>query len=315
MNSPENHSWSDSFYKIIKNLFFLALFLQFVPGAVKGVKSLFSVTFLTKTHIGYMTISGEITDVHSYVKQIEAFAKDQDIKGLLIRVNSPGGYAGSSYVLFNELQKFQAKKPVVVVIENICASGAYYAAVAADTIISSPLALVGSVGVLMGIPNVKELMEYWKVHYTFVQSGTYKTAGSPLKQMAPQELAYLQTLSDNNYQQFLKDVAENRGLNIKHAKEWADGKIFTGNQALKLHLIDKFGTFQDGLDEIKKLTKITTDVTLIQVKKPSPLLKLITGEDDDVDGEQASAASITATFIRDVYAKLSSRTTTPVSTL
>lgn len=315
MNTDEKRSWSDTFFKTIKNLFFLFLFLSFVPGIIVNLKNVISDAFFAKTQIGYMTLNGEITDVHHYVKQIETFAKDADIKGLLIRVNSPGGYAGSSYVLFNELRKFQEKKPIVVVVENICASGAYYAAITADSIISSPLALVGSIGVLMGVPNVKELMEHWKVHYTYVQSGSYKTAGSPLKDLEPLELEHLQALSDNNYQQFLKDVAENRGLAIKHAKEWADGKIFTGNQALQLHLIDKLGTFQDGMSEIKRLAKIKGEVQLVHIKKPSQLMRLITGDDGDVDGEQISAATVVASFIGDVSAKLVAQHSAPTNSL
>lgn len=315
MNSDEKPSWSDTFFKNIKNLFYLFLFLAFVPSVIVSLKNSMADTFFAKTQIGYITLTGEITDSHSYVKQIEAFTKDKDIKGLLIRINSPGGYAGSSYVLFNELRKLQEKKPIVVVIENICASGAYYAAITADTIITSPLAMVGSIGVLMGIPNVKDLMEHWKVHYTYVQSGTYKTTGSPLKDMEPQEQKYLQTLSDDNYQQFLKDVADNRSLNIKHASEWADGKIFTGNQALKLHLVDKLGTFQDGLNEIKRLAKIKDEVQLVHIKKPSKIMQLISGDEDDGEGEQMSAASLVATFLSDVYAKFVVHHSSPTITM
>ncbi|MFA6527601.1 MAG: signal peptide peptidase SppA [Candidatus Babeliales bacterium] len=315
MSTDQKTSWSDTFFKTIKNLFYLFLFLAFVPSIIVNLKNVLSDTFFAKAQIGYMTLNGDIADSHHYVKQIEAFAKDNDIKGLLIRINSPGGYAGSSYVLFNELRKFQEKKPVVAVIENICASGAYYAAITADTIISSPLAMVGSIGVLMGIPNVKELMEHWRVHYTYVQSGTYKTTGSPLKDLEPQELTHLQALSDNNYEQFIKDVAENRSLNIKHATEWADGKIFTGNQALKLHLVDKLGTFKDGLDEIKRLAKIKDEIQLVQIKKPSLFMRLISGDEDDADGQEASAASVAARFIGDIYTKLVVQHSSPVITM
>lgn len=300
MNTEEKQSWSDSFFKAIKNLFFLLIFITFIPGLIINLKNLLTDTFFAKTQVGYLALSGEIDDSHAYVKQIESFAKDDDIKGLLIRVNSPGGKAGSSYVLFNELLKFQAKKPIVVVVENVCASGAYYTAITADTIISSPFAMVGCIGVLAGIPNVKELMESWKIHYTYVQSGTYKTIGSPLKDIEPHELAHLQALSDNNYQQFIKDVADNRGLNLKHAIEWADGKVFTGTQALKLHLVDKLGTFSDGLDEIKRLIKASGDIQLIKIKKPSLFSRLISGEDDDGEGQEASATHIAAQFMHRV---------------
>ncbi len=309
MEHEKKRSKSESFFAILKNLFFVLLILQFVPIMISGVKSTFEDILFPKAHVGYLSIDGSITDARFYIKKLGDFAKSSDIQALLLRVNSPGGYSGTCHAVFNELKKFKDKKPVVAVIENVGASGAYYIAMASNIVIANPLSMVGSIGAFMELPNFKELLSAWKVNYRYVQSGTFKTAGSPVKEVTPEEIAYLQKLSDAQYDQFIKDVAACRGLTENDHKLWADGKIFTGLQALDLKLIDKLGSMTDAIDEIKRLLETDEEIKLVQAKKQQGLLKMLGGE-DDFGTESMSFSNVLASFMSDVWTLFTLKQTT-----
>ena len=306
------------FFEIIKNLFWLLLFLQFAPVVLSGLKKTIEEAVSPKVKVGHLTISGMITDSTFYVKKIRKFLKSQHIKALILKLDSPGGLPGSAQAIFYELQKFREKKPVVAFIENIGASAAYNIAAACNHIVSSPSALVGSIGVWMQIPpNVKYLAEDWKIKFRTVKSGEFKTAGSPFKDMTPAEKQYLQGVSDDSYNQFVKHVADNRDVSAEDHKTWANGKIFTGNQALKLKLIDSLGSELDAIDEVKKLALIEKEkeIKLVRPKRPSKFMRFF-GSEDDANSD-TGFSSLTAKFIVDVVNKVSTNlnSSTPQSTL
>jgi protease-4 len=290
-----NHVHNDSmkkigFYERVKQVFFILLILQVAPFILMNLKNFFSEAFLPKTDVGMLSFDGMVTNSEFYVKQLHSFLKNPHIKGLLIKIDSPGGVAGSSQALFNELKRFKGKKPVIALVENMCASGSYYIAAAADYIIASPSSLVGSIGVVLGragmpIPNLKERMEDWKIKFEYIQAGAYKTAGNFFKDPTKDEREHLQSFVDDTYAQFVHDVADARGLDVATEKEWADGKIFTGNQALKLKLIDQLGSLQEAIDELKKRAGITTEIKLVAPNRKKGFMKFITGDDDGYDGE------------------------------
>jgi len=304
MSTPEKRSKADAIFSVLKNIFFVVLILQFLPSIFSNFKTAADDALSPKAHVGLLNVTGEINDPSFYIKRLEEFSKDSDIKALLLRVNSPGGFPGASQAFFSELKRFKEKKPVVVLVENLCASAAYNVAVAANTIIATPSALVGSVGVYMGLPNIKNFMESWKVYYSFVQSGAYKTVGSSVKDTSADEKKYLQQLSDDTYQQFLTDVALERKLSIKDAKVWADGKVFTGNQALKLKLIDKVGSYYDAVTEIKKLAKITQEIQFVHAKRTTGIMKFLSG-DDEYGLEESSSTMVDS--MADSVARFASR--------
>lgn len=308
MEHGTKRSKMDNFFNVIKNLFWILLVLSIAPMMLSGLKTSVEDMLFPKVHVGYLVINGEIKDSAYYVKKIEEFSKATDIKALLLKINSPGGYSGSSQVIFNELKKLSEKKPVVAWIENTGASGAYYVALAAHSIIASPISLVGSIGVFMELPNVKELLSSWKVDYRYVQSGAYKTTGSMVKDLSEKELEYLQALSDDQYDQFIKDVAACRHLSIKDHEVWANGKAFTGNQALKLKLVDKLGSYTDAIAEVKRLAKIEEEIKLIQPKRPSNLMRLLSS-DDEIGQDSMSVSDSVAGFLSDVCDKFSLKQT------
>ena len=157
-----------------------------------------------KAKVGLLKFSGLIGNNEFYIKHIHKFLKASNIKALLVKIDSPGGLPGSSQALFNELKKFREKKPIVVMIDDICASGAYYIAAAGSHIIANPSSMIGSIGVMFGIhgmpmPNLEKLMEDWKIKFEFIQSGKYKSAGNFFKKNSEEELGILQGVSDDTY--------------------------------------------------------------------------------------------------------------------
>lgn len=278
---PSRSTKFDLFVKYLKNAFWILLILQFAPGFVGNLVTGISDSLIYKERVGFMTIEGMMSDAAFYVKHIRRFAKSSDIKGLLIKVNSPGGYPGTAQAVFQELQKFAAEKPVVVFIENMAASGGYYAVCCADKIIATPSAVVGSIGVYCELPNFKELLDLWKVKFRYVQSGEYKTAGSPVSELSEKELQYLQDLSNDTYDQFVHDVAAGRSLDPAEHAIWANGKTMTGNKALALNLIDGLGSWSDALDAIKELTKIEGKIALVKAKRKKSLVSFFAQSDDE----------------------------------
>lgn len=294
------------FFDIIKNLFWLLLLLQFAPVVFSNLKLSLEEAVAPKAHVGYLNVTGMITNARFYTKQIRKFLKSPNIKALLLRIDSPGGMPGSAQAIAHEIEKFKEKKPVVSFIENIGTSAAYNIAAASNHIVSSPSALVGSIGVWMQIPpNVKDLAEDWKIKFRSIKSGDYKTAGSPFKQMTPEEKALLQGVSDDSYNQFVKDMAEKRKLSPENHKAWANGKVFTGNQAFELKLIDQLGSELDAIEEIKKqaLIEKEQEVKLIRPKRPSKFMQMF-GGDQDYD-DTARYSTFAANFITEVIQKVS----------
>ena len=283
------------FSNILKNIFFGMLILQFAPSVISSIKDGLEEAFYPKSQVGCLNITGLIRDSRYYTKRLEEFEKNSSIKALLVKIDSPGGYPGSSQAIFRELLKFKKKKPVVVWVENVCASGGYYIACAANKIIANPSSVVGSIGVMGVVPNVKELLNSWNIKVHHVQSGKYKTAGSPSRELTPEEMEYLQSSSDDIYEQFIKDVAQNRGLIEKDYEQWADGKVYTGNKALQLRLIDQVGAYSDAVDMIKKLANIKDEIKFVTIQKSSGglLSRLFMGE-EELGAEISSVSDMSA---------------------
>jgi protease-4 len=173
------------FYDTIKTLFIVLIALQITPSLLKGIKTQYKYLWQDKTKVGKMTIKGGIEISEDYIEQLKKLY-DKDIKALLINVESPGGAAGSSYAIFNEIKELKKEHPeipVVALTENICASGGYYVACACDHIIASRASLVGSIGVYMGHLQIKDFIEKNDIYYDIIKSGKYKAATSPFTKL------------------------------------------------------------------------------------------------------------------------------------
>lgn len=255
-----------SFSEYVKTIFFIILLLQIAPPILRNVKENYLAFLSPHTKIGRITFDCTITDSTPYAKNIKHFFKDPDIKAILLKIECPGGVTGSCQALFNEIQELKKKypKPVVALTENICASGGYYIACASDHIIAARASLVGSIGSTFStFFNAKELAESWHIHPYTISSGKYKNVTDHFTPPTPEQLAMLQSVSDNIYMQFTADIAKARKLSLKEKDTWADGKIFTGQQALQLHMVDEVGSYSQTLNKIKSLAPVEGHVEWI----------------------------------------------------
>ncbi|MCX8023030.1 MAG: signal peptide peptidase SppA, partial [Syntrophorhabdaceae bacterium] len=206
---------------------------------------------LFREKIGVVEISGVITESKDIVEDIVRFKEDESIRGVILRINSPGGSVGPSQEIFSEVKKLREKKKVYVSMGSVCASGGYYIATAGEKIFAMPATITGSIGVIMEHMVVEDLFKKLGVQSNALKSGQFKDAGSPFRKMREEERVYFQQILDSIHGQFVKTVSVERRLPLETVRTLADGKVFTGVKAKELKLIDRIGTFYDVVDEMK----------------------------------------------------------------
>lgn len=222
--------------------------------------------------IAVVKIEGTIVESESVIEKIIKFRKSENVKALILRINSPGGIVAPPQEIYEEVKKTCKEKKVIVSVESVAASGGYYIACAADTIVANPGTLVGSIGVIIPIENIGELLKKVGVSSTVIKSGKYKDIGSMTRPITKDEEAVLQELIDDTYNQFVDIVAEGRGLTREEVLKVADGRVFTGAQALQLGLIDKLGNLQDAIALAADMVGIEGEPKVIYPKKKRPSL-------------------------------------------
>jgi protease-4 len=228
-----------------------------------------------KPQIGVLEIKGVILDAEEYLMAINAMAKDRNIKAIVVRIDSPGGSVGASQEIFEELKKTRMKKPVIVSMGSVAASGGLYVSLGGTKIFASPGTVTGSIGVVLEIPNIEKLLKKVGVETETIKSGAYKDTGSIYRPLTPEEKEYLREKVKLIHDQFIKAISEERKIPIEKVKEFADGRIFTGEEALSLGLIDELGNFWDAINEAKKLAKITEAKLVFLPKKKGFLSKIL----------------------------------------
>ena len=231
--------------------------------------------------VGLVEINGAILESEEIIKNINYFHLRDDIDGILVRVNSPGGGVAASQEIYEKIKDIRdnSDKPIVVSMSSIATSGGYYVSIGADSILANPGTITGSIGVIMGYPTVTDLMEILGLNYTIIKSGQYKDSGSPFRKTSPSDSSYLTMIVDELHDQFKTDVQMERHLSIEEINSIAQGQIFSGRQALELDLIDKIGTFEDAIWLIGNMTGFNTRPNLIKIpKKRIGLVDAIIGE-------------------------------------
>lgn len=190
----------------------------------------------------------------AFMENLEHAKDDDAVKGIVIRVNSPGGGVVESAEIHDKIIEIQkeAKKPVYISMGSMAASGGYYISAPADKIFASPETLTGSLGVIMQGYNYAGLAEKYGVEFVTIKSGPYKDIMSPTREMTDEERKILQSMIDNSYEGFVKVISEGRDIPEQKVKEIADGRIYDGRQAKKLNLIDGFGYDDDVIEQLKK---------------------------------------------------------------
>ncbi|HLC25488.1 MAG TPA: signal peptide peptidase SppA [bacterium] len=235
--------------------------INYFTGGMEGVSA-------GGDKIAIVSIRGTILDAEDTVDQLKRYAEDPTIKGIILRVDSPGGAVGPSQEIYTQVLKTRvAGKKVVVSMGSVAASGGYYVAAAADRIIANPGTLTGSIGVIFQFANVEDLMKKIGVKTVVIKSGQYKDVGSPMRALREDERRLLQGVIDDVYEQFVQAVAKGRKLPIEKVKEFADGRIFTGSQAKELGLVDKLGSLQDAIDDTARLVGISGKPRIVRERE------------------------------------------------
>ena len=249
---------------------FVVLFLasMFIAKAILGGGRHFPVG----SGVGLVEVRGLIVDSQEIVKQLDTLLKDDNVKAVVLRIESPGGVVGPSQEIHAEVKKLAARKKVVVSMGSVAASGGYYIAAAASSIFANPGTITGSIGVLMRFSNLEGLMGKIGMKSFTLKTGKFKDVGSPVRPMTAQERAMLQGVIESTHAQFVRAVAEGRKLPEADVRSIADGRIFTGEQALALKLVDRIGTLQDAIEEAGKLGGIKGEPEIIRPPKKKKLL-------------------------------------------
>lgn len=198
-------------------------------------------------HVGVVEIVGPITDSKKTLKELKAFEKEQAVKAIVVRIDSPGGSVGPSQEIFEAIRKLRAKKKVVASMGSIAASGGFYIAVAADKVFANPGTLTGSIGVIFQLPNVQGLMKWAGVEMNTITAGKMKDSGSMFRTMRPDEREYFESVLADVHKQFIEAVATGRGLKVEDVQTIADGRVFTGRQAKDFKLVDELGGINDAI--------------------------------------------------------------------
>lgn len=229
--------------------------------------------------VAVVNLTGTIISSREIVSTLQTLAKNKSVKAILLRVNSPGGGVAASQEIFEEVESIRdSVKPIVVSMGSLAASGGYYVSCGATRIVANPGTITGSIGVIAMFPNYAKLMGKLGLQMDVIKSGKYKDSGSPFRQMTEQDKKYFQGVVEDSYDQFLNAVAKERKLPIGKLKKFADGRVFTGAQALKLGLVDTLGSFEDAIKIAAKLGGIKGEPVVVEAKKPRTLADLIFGD-------------------------------------
>jgi len=234
--------------------------------------------------IAVVDLDGVILSPKQIVPQLKKFADDDSVKAIIIHVNSPGGGVAASEEIYREVKRIrdEKKKRVVASIETVGASGAYYVASATDKIYADKGSIVGSIGVIAQWVNYGELLKWAKLKDITMKAGEFKDTGNPAREMTPAEQAYFQSLIDQMHTQFIQAVAEGRKAKEADIRSIANGKVWTGEQAYSMKLVDQIADFEDAVKDTAKSVGISGEPTLVRPPKQKRTgLDLIFGDVSD----------------------------------
>lgn len=265
----------------------VVLFLGILAFASRGEDSSSEVWSTQKVAI--IPIEGEIFEARETIDALHRYADNSTVKAIVMRINSPGGAIAPSQEIYEAVRNTRARsgKPIVASLDNVAASGGYYIASACDRIVSNPGSITGSIGVILEWMNTKDLITWAKLKPEIITSGALKAAGNPYTDLTDVERAYLQGIVLQLHGQFVRAVAAGRKgkMTLEEVSKIADGRVFTGEQALQLKLIDEIGNLDDAVSAAAKLGGIHGTAGTIYPKKRKPgLFDLLS---DSTDSETA----------------------------
>ena len=252
------------YYSLIMSSIFVVLILGistiFSMGSFFFSKNILSMQFEKQGNVGVVEITGIISSSKKVIKQIKDFRENDSIKAIIMRIDSPGGGIGPSQEIYAEVMRTRDIKPIIASLGSVAASGGYYIASATKKIIANPGTITGSIGVIVEYTNIQEILKKIGLSAVVIKSGKFKDIGSPVRDITAVEKKFLQDLVDELHMQFVNHAAEGRGIDIEIMAKLADGRIYTGQTAMKLNLIDQLGNFEDSVEFAGKLAGIEGEV-------------------------------------------------------
>ena len=234
----------------------------------------------TGDKIALIRVEGVINSSEGILKLLKEVEENKHIKALVLRVNSPGGAVGASQEIYRELLRIrnEYRKPVVVSMGNVAASGGLYISLPANVIFAEGGTITGSIGVIIQKLDVQKLSDKLGIKMEVVKTGKFKDILNPFREMTPEEKEYLLKLEQDVLNQFKEAVVENRKGKLKvDINQIADGRIFTGHQAVEIGLVDKLGNLEDAISEAAKLAGIKGKPVVVELKKSTPFVKKLLG--------------------------------------
>jgi len=234
--------------------------------------------------VAVIPIEGEILEARETLDTLKRYADNDTVKAIVIRINSPGGAIAPSQEIYSAIRRIRkdSGKPIVASFDSVAASGGYYIASACDQIVANPGSITGSIGVILQWFNTRELMQWAKLKPETITSGALKDAGSPYRELTPEERDYFQGIVSQLHSQFVRDVALGRGERLKQedVARLADGRVFTGEQALALKLVDELGSIDDAVRTAGRLGGIEGEPARLWPKPRDPGLLDLLGSGD-----------------------------------
>ncbi|RMG14964.1 MAG: signal peptide peptidase SppA [Deltaproteobacteria bacterium] len=221
----------------------------------------------TGPKVGVVEVKDVIQDAKPTLEQLREFRDDDSIEAVIVRIDSPGGAVAPSQEIHDAILKLREKKKVVASMANVAASGGYYVAVACDEIVANPGTLTASIGVITQLPRLQELAHWAKIDFVNITSGKLKDAGDPFSDLTEEDRAYFQGLVMDIHAQFVKAVAEGRGMSEAEVSKIADGRAMTGAQAKEAGLVDYLGNFEFAVERVRELAGLEEEPRLVYPKK------------------------------------------------
>jgi len=241
--------------------------------------------FFSTQKVAVVPIEGEIIEARDTLDLLHRYADTATVKAIVIRLNTPGGAVVPSQEIYEEIRKIKSTthKPIVASLDSVAASGGFYIASACDEVVSNPGSITGSIGVILQWMNIKDLVAWAKMKPETIYSGAMKDAGDPMKDLTDAERAYLQRITEQFHAQFIHAVAEGRKGKMSEADvtRIADGRVFTGEEALQLKLVDRIGNLDDAVNVAAKMAGIHGRPGVLYPKRRRPtLFDLLSNTDD-----------------------------------
>ncbi|QJB55616.1 signal peptide peptidase SppA [Pseudodesulfovibrio sp. zrk46] len=259
MRMAETHTRFSQRHPFIFGVLMIILAVALFIGATAFVRAMGWTTgsfSIGKDTIGVVRIEGTILDSSDVVSWIRTLRDDEDVKGVLLRVNSPGGAIAPSQEIYQAVTALAAQKPVVASYATVAASGGYYASAPAQIIVANPGSITASIGVMAEFVTLTEALEKLGIKPEVLTTGKYKAAGTPMRELSPAQREQILGMMLDMHDQFVDDVAKARGMDRDRVAAIADGRAVTGRQALALGLVDMLGSEQQAFDKLKELCQI-----------------------------------------------------------